>query len=334
MGFTICPGTATDLSGTPLNDHSSESSRPPRLALRLRWAGSMPSHEHEAFAELFRARPALVVRLLGALGIEVGAPVVATLVESTFAAPAAEYHADVVVELREATGTLRLLVIVEVQLTRDPEKRRSWPTYEALAHARHRVDACVLVVSPDPGVARWASTPVRIGPSGSTFVPLVLGPSAIPVVSNAEEARAMPELAVLSAVAHGNDPDGASVALAAVHAVSGLHEEQTKLYLDLMLAALDAAARRALEALMDMDKYEYRSDFARKYVAQGRAEGKAAGIAEGIAKALLQLLAARGVAVSDAQRVEVLACRDVAALERWFARAVTARTIDDVLAKD
>ncbi len=123
-----------------------------------------------------------------------------------------------------------------------------------------------------------------------------------------------------------------------MQAVSGLREEQTKLYLNLMLAALDAAARRALEALMDMDKYEYRSDFARKYVAQGRAEGiaegKAEGIAEGIAKALLQLLAARGVALSEVQRADMLACRDIASLERWFARAVTAQTIDDVLAKD
>ncbi len=182
--------------------------------------------------------------MLGALGIELDEAIVATLVESTFAAPAAEYHADVVVELRDAEGALQLIVIVEVQLARDPDKRRSWPTYETLAHARHRADACVLVVSPDPAVARWASTPV------------------------------------------------------------------------------------------DIDKYEYRSDFARKYVAQGRAEGKAEGKAEGRADALLQLLAVRGVSLSDAQRADVLACRDVTTLERWFERAVTARTIDDVLVKD
>ena len=35
---------------------------------------------------------------------------------------------------------------------------------------------------------------------------------------------------------------------------------------------------------MDPTKYEYQSDFARRYVAQGRAEGLATGEAEGLAK--------------------------------------------------
>jgi hypothetical protein len=297
----------------------------------------MPSQQHEALAELFRAQPALVVRLLGAIGIQLEAPVDATLVESTFAAPAAEYQADVAVELSDATGAAMLLVIVELQLTRDPGKRRSWPVYEAIARARHGVDACVLVVSPDGEVARWASAPVRLGPSGSTFVPLVLGPDAIPVVSDVDEACAMPELAVLSAVAHGNDePDGARVALAVVAAISGLPELQTRLYLDLMLAALGAAARVALEEVMNTGKHEYMSDFARKYVAeglaQGRLEGKAEGMAQGRAEALLELLDARAIALTDMQRAAVIECRDLDVLQRWFARGLTARTIDEVFA--
>jgi hypothetical protein len=289
----------------------------------------MPSQEHEALADLFRAQPALVVRLLGALGIELASPLSATVVDSTFAAPAAEYHADVVVTLGDATGVPALVAIVEVQLKRDPGKWRSWPAYEALARARHGVDACVLVVAPDASVAQWAREPVQLGPSGSTFVPLVLGPSVIPVITDAEEARAMPQLAVLSAVAHGNDePGGASVALAAFGAVRGLPEPQSKLYWDLVLTALRAAARLALEDLMETGKYEYKSDFARKYIAEGRAEGKA----EGRAEALLQLLEARGVPLTEANRAAVYACRDVATLERWFARAMTAHSIDEVLA--
>jgi hypothetical protein len=287
-----------------------------------------PSQEHEALAELFRAQPALDARLLAALGIELTAPVVATLVDATFAAPAAEYHADVAVELRDATGAPALMALVELQLARNPDKRRSWPVYEALARARHGVAACVLVVAPDASVARWAAAPVPLGPSGSTFVPLVLGPSAIPVVSEFDDARAMPELSVLSAVAHGNDEGGAAVVLAAIGAIAGLPEAQTKVYLDLMLSALSAAARRALEEMMNIGKYEYRSDFARKYVAEGIAQG----IAQGKAEALLQLLAARSIPVSDDQRAAVLACRDATMVERWFTRALTARSTDEVLA--
>ena len=52
---------------------------------------------------------------------------------------------------------------------------------------------------------------------------------------------------------------------------------------------------------MDARKYEYQSDFARRYFAQGRAEGKAEGKAEGTAEGraalILKLLAFRFGAV-------------------------------------
>jgi flagellar biosynthesis/type III secretory pathway protein FliH len=81
--------------------------------------------------------------------------------------------------------------------------------------------------------------------------------------------------------------------------------------------------------------YEYQSDFARKYVAEGRAAGIAEGLAEGHsegkAEALLTILAARGLAVSEEQRQRILACRDLASLDRWIARAATAASIEQAL---
>ena len=75
--------------------------------------------------------------------------------------------------------------------------------------------------------------------------------------------------------------------------------------------------------------YEYQSDFAKKYVAQGRAEGEA----KGEAKALLHILAARKLTPSDAQRERILACKDLPTLERWIERAVTAATLDVIFAE-
>jgi hypothetical protein len=46
------------------------------------------------------------------------------------------------------------------------------------------------------------------------------------------------------------------------------------LYLDLILISLSEKARRALQSMNSLG-FEYQSDFARKYVAQGRAEGRA-----------------------------------------------------------
>jgi len=69
---------------------------------------------------------------------------------------------------------------------------------------------------------------------------------------------------------------------------------------------------------MAVGRYEYQSDFARKYIAEGRAEGEAAGRAE----SLFAVCAARGFTLTEAQRTRVRECTDSAALDRWIRRAV------------
>src|SRR5262249_7806053 len=65
-----------------------------------------------------------------------------------------------------------------------------------------------------------------------------------------------------------------------------------RFYYDLVYNSLHEAARRALEAMMK--GYEYQSDFAKKYVAQGLAEGLTKGRIEGrteeAARAVLTVL--------------------------------------------
>jgi hypothetical protein len=58
----------------------------------------------------------------------------------------------------------------------------------------------------------------------------------------------------------------------------------------------------------------------------------AEGEAKGEAKALLRLLAARGLAPSEAQRSLVASCTDPAQLDIWFDRAITAVTAAEVFA--
>ena len=76
-----------------------------------------------------------------------------------------------------------------------------------------------------------------------------------------------------------------------------------------------------------MKGYEYQSDFAKKYVAQGRAEGRA----EGTAQALLTVLQARGVAVPEAIRERILAQKDPEQLKRWLEKATVATSITAVI---
>jgi flagellar biosynthesis/type III secretory pathway protein FliH len=138
---------------------------------------------------------------------------------------------------------------------------------------------------------------------------------------------------------HGKSDDGADVARAAITGASRLDDQTATLYTDIILLSLRASARAIIEELMANGTYEYQSDFAKRYVAQGkalgRAEGEALGRAEGealgLARALLAMLKARRIAVPDPLRKRVLACTDVATLDAWIVQAATATAIADVI---
>ena len=76
-----------------------------------------------------------------------------------------------------------------------------------------------------------------------------------------------------------------------------------------------------------MKGYEYQSEFAKKYVAQGRSEGRA----EGEARALLKALRVRGIAVPEATRERILAQKDPEQLDRWLEKAIVATSLAEVL---
>ena len=80
-----------------------------------------------------------------------------------------------------------------------------------------------------------------------------------------------------------------------------------------------------------MKGYEYQSDFAKKYVAQGRAEGLAKGAVQEAARNLLTVLRVRGFEVPDAIRERILAQQDQERLELWLERAVVAPSVSAIL---
>ncbi|MGI9003964.1 MAG: hypothetical protein ACR2GH_20330 [Pseudonocardia sp.] len=242
-----------------------------------------------------------------------------------------EYRADAVVVVSVA-GVAVWAVVVEVQLGRDPDKRWSWPVYLATLRGRFRCPAVLLVVCVDAATAAWYAAPIELGPGAVT--PMVVGPDRVPVVTDVEYAGRVPELAVLSAIAHGGDPDRSKVLDAVVAALATVDPDRGGLYCDLVLAVLPEAAQRYLEGLMATGTYEYRSDFARRYFFEGRAEGEAAGKeegkAEGEARAVLAVLDARGIDVPPDTRTRIVECADLDQLDIWVRRAVTAETVHDL----
>jgi hypothetical protein len=294
----------------------------------------MPSMAHEVWVDLFRNRPSLAAEILiEALGVSLPPYTEARLASTDLTEiQPAEYRADVVVVLLDRDRPVRV-IIVEVQLAVDPRKRLSWPAYVTVSRAIHGCPADLLVVAPEPNVSEWCAEPIEIGVPGFILRPPVLRRTSVPVVTDLGEAARRPELAVLSAMAHGETEQGATIAAAVLPAIQGLDDERARFYYDLVYNSLNEAARRELEGMMK--GYEYQSDFAKKYVAQGRAEGLTEGLTQGRAREaasnLLSVLRVRGITVSDAVREHILAQKDPERLERWLEKAAVATSVTEVI---
>src|SRR5262249_29503593 len=149
-----------------------------------------------------------------------------------------------------------------------------------------------------------------------------------PVIEDPVRAAADPELAVLSAMAHGCDSDterSVRIALAAQLASEHLDAERSGLYVDLILNSLSEAARRRLQTL-DPIKYEYQSDFARHYFFKGRAEGEAAGRAA----LVIRLLTLRFGAIPEYERARI-STASTAELDSIGERLLSATSVADAL---
>ena len=298
----------------------------------------MPSMAHEILVDLFKNRPSLAAEILAEV-LDVSLPPYTDArlasTDLTEIQPA-EYRADAVVVLLDRDIPVRV-IIVEVQLALDSKKRLSWPAYVTVSRAIHGCPAGLLIVAPEPVVAGWCAEPIETGVPGFVLHPPVLSRSAVPVVTDPGEAARRPELGVLSAMAHGGSEQATPIAAAVLPALRGLDDDRARFYYDLVYNSLHEAARRALEAMMK--GYEYQSDFAKKYVAQGRTEGRTEGRiegrtegrAEGVAHALLTVLRVRGIAVPDAVRERILAQKDPERLERWLEKAAVAPSVAAVI---
>jgi hypothetical protein len=242
------------------------------------------------------------------------------------------------VVLRQGSQAVRV-VIVEPQLRWKVGKRRAWAGYWGEAYQRYGCRVVLLVVTPDPGVARRAAEPIDLDGLGSVLKPRVLGPGLLPVMLEVKEAQANPELAVVSVLAHGREASAVEQAKVALRAVLGLDDERARAYADLVFGALSKAMQLALEEWMRSET-QYQSEFARKYLAQGlekglargREEGREEGVSKGEARALLTFLRARGVAVDARSERRIASCTNPRQLERWVKRAATVAHVRELFA--
>jgi hypothetical protein len=323
----------------------------------------MPTLEHNAIVEMFRQNPELAPHFLAILfHLDVPPHASASVVESALdQLIPVEFRADLVIELRDASGVLVLAIVLEVQREEDPDKSYSWPVYVTVVRAKKRCPAIVLVVAPDAAVAKWAAQPIDLGLGLGSLWPLVVGPRSVPEVTDPAEAARETELAVLSAVAHGNGENGLAVVQAALVALGRLDREHAAVYFQIIWNVLREPLRRALETLV-MDRQtegktpdlpfvqeifergsragelkglrEGKLDGLREGKLDGLREGELKGLREGkldgLRDALLRLLGRAGIRLTEDDHTRIQACTDAATLDRWIENVLGAKTAADV----
>jgi hypothetical protein len=191
-------------------------------------------------------------------------------------------------------------------------------------------------------VATWAAEKVDVGLGLSILQPLVLGPAVVPLVTDPAVAERELELTILSAMAHGNGPNGRAAVEAALLALAHLDREHATVYFQIIYNALREPMRRAVEALIMERQTETKATFPPfiqrlidegelKGEIKGEIKGKIEGKIEGKREALLRLLARAGLELTEDDRVRVQACADSATLDRWIDNVFGAKTPTDVL---
>jgi hypothetical protein len=122
----------------------------------------------------------------------------------------------------------------------------------------------------------------------------------------------------------GHVETAVKVALTAFAAVHDLDRDRFLLYFSLIRAALSEAGRKAFS--MHPQGVQLFDESLQQSFNRGRIEGRAA---EKVAD-VLDVLDARGLAVSDAQRERIVNCKDLDVLMRWHRRAVTVASVDEL----
>ncbi|MBD2891284.1 hypothetical protein amrb99_01870 [Actinomadura sp. RB99] len=158
----------------------------------------------------------------------------------------------------------------------------------------------------------------------------MLGPDDVPAISDAAEAAAHPEVAVLSVLVH-RERKVAEAFVDGLHLMPSDHAPQ---YYEHAYSMAPPPVRRTLEELMASTAWPVHSPFAREHFGRGKNEGLVEGLskgkAEGEAEALLLMLDARGMHVPDSVRERIIRCADTHVLEKWIRRAAVIEKVEDL----
>jgi hypothetical protein len=280
-----------------------------------------PSPEHELSIQLLSRNPALLRRLLRT---KLDVPECELSAETESVRSLSTRYADLVVVGRVAREPV-VACVVEVQQTRDPEKRFAWPWYATGVHAQLGCPTYLVVIALDGDVARWAAEPIETFQPGTRWAPVVIGPGDLPAMRTTRAIESEPELAVLSALAAARGPNAARRVGFVLRVLSHARQDLALAFAD---AAVDILSEDDWTKAMAIMEARSRRDGRPNPLAE---HFESRGVREGERRVLLKLLTLRfGPPPEPAARR--IAAADADTLERWAERVLTAATLDEVLA--
>ncbi|PAZ11835.1 hypothetical protein CLM62_33320 [Streptomyces sp. SA15] len=297
----------------------------------------MVNSSHEAMHRIFQEYPGLFAGVSKVLNLPFIPPESVTVLTTDLTEiQPVERRVDTLLRF---DGAQPILLAVEAQSAKDPNKPASWAYYLSFLYTKYKIPPLLLVVCQDRATAEWAARPVSIGPrwwATLTLRPLVAGPHNMPLITDPDEARADLALATLSAITHAKDPAVDGILKTLSTALQGVPEAVADPIIEFTAQGL-GGNRQAAELwrnLVAVDLSFYKSYLAEEIRDEGRDEGRAEALVQKGVEDVLLVLETRGIDVPDEIRERITGCDDPDLLRRWLTRAVTAPSAEAIFTEE
>ena len=206
----------------------------------------MSSPWHDSVKAIFTENPELAVELASSLNgnsLPVGTPARPETPADGYSP--ADSDADAVILAGPEKDPVRAIIVTAQKRTYQDKPPR-WACHAAQLWTYLRCPVDVLVICPAAKSAFYYARPVRTTLPGYVLVPIVVSPSALPAITNPDEAAANPAMAALSIAYHGTDP---AITEAVAIGFRQLPPAAAALYRDRAYNIAPLAVQRTLEKL-------------------------------------------------------------------------------------
>ncbi|MCH7229626.1 hypothetical protein L0U85_01930 [Glycomyces sp. L485] len=291
----------------------------------------MPKAPHEALHHLFRDDPDLVRRALKeCLDEDFPRFRSVALIDSDpteIKAITREVDTALMVETDEGA---EILIIEPQSKPPTQAKIRAWHWYLSYFEAHFDVAATLIIITAEKATATSCRRPMTLGPerrASATVHPFVIGPDNTPFITEKAQAAEDVMLAVFAALAHRRDPGIHAALDTLAEVLVDIDLESAKFFAEYVEIGLgEGSARKHWRSIIMATTYPLRSELRREFEERGEERG----MYKGQATMLFELLAARGIELSQSQRELVSVCEDEATFLLWLRRALSADSADEV----